>query len=106
MQMKYIVVRANDFRTGTEQYEFPIMFPHNIVHKDMYDISVYAVGDGGDFRVNAILGAGFCEVQMDANGNAYVHCWGRSESLEIDSRGKLDSAAFARCQTEKSTRIN
>ncbi|MDU8351127.1 hypothetical protein RYA05_04355 [Pseudomonas syringae pv. actinidiae] len=105
MQMKYIVVRANDFRTGTEQFEFPIMFPHNIVHKDMADITTYATGDGGDYRVNKVLGAGFCSVSVNDQGEAYVSCWGRSESLEVDSRGKADEAAFARCANLTSTRI-
>lgn len=106
MQMKYIVVRANDFRTGKEQYELPIMFPHNIVHKDMYEMgAIYAVGDGGDYRVNEILGAGFCDLRVDAEGNAYVYCWGESESLEVKSRGDLDNKAFARCQNLQSTRV-
>lgn len=106
MQMKYIVVGAHDFRTGKDQYEFPIMFPHNIVHKDMADITTYATGDGGDFRVNKVLGAGFCSVGVDAKGNATVNCWGESESLEIKSRGKADEAAFMRCANLNSTRVN
>lgn len=105
MQMKYIVVGAHDYRTGKEQYEFPIMFPHNVVHKDMADITTYAVGDGGDYRVNKVLGAGFCEPRVDKEGNAFIFCYGESESLEIKSRGQKDSDAFARCQNLTSTRV-
>lgn len=106
MQMKYIVVAAHDFRTGTQQYEFPIMFPHNIVHKDMADITIYSTGDGGDFRVSKVLGAGFCTVGVDKDGNGTVNCFGESESLGIKSRFALDSAAFARCASLTSTRVN
>ncbi len=107
MKMKYIVVKANDYRTGKELSEFPIMFPANIVHKDMYDASRYGVAEGGDYRVSECVGAGFCNLDKDSSGEMIVNCFGESESLGVKSRYEKDNAAFKRCHTAmSSTRVN
>lgn len=54
----------------------PVVFGETLSHKH-----VAKLGHG------TCLGAGFCSI--DADGR--YHCYGNSESLQIDSRGKEDS---------------
>lgn len=76
--MKYIVVRLN----GKEAiFTFPRSIDHNRMHEAVCGIRH---GSGGNWRrlYAEAISAGFID-----NGN----CHGRSETLDLDSRGDLDS---------------
>lgn len=57
-ELKYIVVDSF----------YPVIFPNTLVHADVA------------YRVGHITGAGFCR-----KGPKGWQCWGRSESLDINS---------------------
>lgn len=63
-EMKYVMIDEN----------FPVIFHNTVVHRDMR----YA---------GRITSAGFC--QQDAEGTWF--CYGRSESLNMDSHPEQDS---------------
>lgn len=71
--MKYIIVRKHGL-----SLEVPILFHEAINHKD---INVSDVGD--------IVSAGFCEFEhevYEGGGACFVRAYGRSDSLDINSR--------------------
>lgn len=95
MRMKYIVGLCREFEDG-RWHELPIMFPQALVHKEMAE-QLTRIARKCDLMLYEIVGAGFCYV-----GDGEVVCEGRSESLSIKSRGALDTAAFARCNSYES----
>ena len=93
MLMKYIVVQSEDEHGNI--HELPIMFPYSLVHKAMKECTWRSLIES-DHRFISCVGAGFCSLGTDKLGGLIV-CFGESESLGIESRGELDTAAFARC---------
>lgn len=90
--MKYVVVqvvrkvRNQDGSIGEETLELPVIFPKELVHKDMADMVNIASRHGIDnWQSTRTIAAGF--VNFDAD----VICHGRSESLDISSRPDVDS---------------
>lgn len=71
MQQKYVITGAGE----------AILFPYSIMH-------IYAAGLSSGAR--RPLGAGFCDIS-----NGVVNCFGRSDSLNIDSRGDLDALVIS-----------
>lgn len=86
---KYVIFEATD--TNGNRYAIPVMFPLCINHDEMYAEARCALRstDNG-MRPGAVIGAGFCSI----TDKGEVHCTGKSESLNIKSRGKLDTAVF------------
>lgn len=81
--MKYIVLRLEDPR-GT--IEVPITFPEMLVHSDV----AMAIRRGCEGMGRAqVVGAGF----FSSTGMG-IECHGKSESLNVASRGKEDSKLF------------
>ncbi|MNE16630.1 hypothetical protein D3C80_1095810 [compost metagenome] len=83
--MKYIVMQGRDYQTGAI-HELPIIFPKCINHDVMSQMTIRAMDrTGGDIKPTLnVVSAGFCEVSADPN------CHGRSETLDLDSRGEQD----------------
>lgn len=82
MEMKYIVITDRDEENSEELI---IIFPKCIHHDRMFD-SVERIKFGPDHdwhrKTFVAVSAGF------VNG---THCYGRSESLRLESRGEIDS---------------
>lgn len=72
-ELKYIVVQDMFGNLA------PVMFPKALVHADV-----------AKFQRGPVYSAGFCE-----RGPRGWQCWGRSESLDVDSH-EGDEALFAR----------
>jgi hypothetical protein len=68
--MKYIIVKDR------EDDEHAIVFPDEIIHKD-----VARIHRATDVR---FISAGFCDMET-------LQCWGKSESLNRESRPEEDS---------------
>lgn len=89
--MKYIVVAVtykvrNGEEVVTESVELPIVFPDKLVHADMSEGAILAARLGTErWESTKIVGAGF--ITFGADG---VSCYGKSESLGVKSREKVD----------------
>lgn len=72
-EAKYIVVKHNGF-------ECPIIFDPLIMHKDMRG-------------TREVVSAGFVIITLDRElePNVVAQCYGRSDSLNIESRPEVDS---------------
>lgn len=79
MRQKYIV-----FKTGN--LEDIVTFSELMGHNDF----ARALGN------QKVLSAGFIEVYVDHNGQLACTCFGRSVTLELDSRGDLDTQVAMR----------
>lgn len=75
MRLKYIVLKGVDEHDG--MHKTPILFPHVLVHAEVYK-SLQRMREG--LRVMECVSAGFVDIRA-----AQVSCFGRSESLNIDS---------------------
>lgn len=75
MRLKYIVVKGID--EYDTMHKTPILFPHVLVHAEVYR-SLQRMREG--LRVMECVSAGFVDIR-----EAQVSCFGRSESLNIDS---------------------
>ena len=74
---KYIIVRQGAL-------ELPIVFPDLLVH---YDVA-RDLGYKGK-----VVAAGFCEVGAESDSPAAdYNCFGKSESLNVESRRSVDAA--------------
>jgi len=78
--MKYIVIE-NSFGL-----EIPMIFPEITTHEDMIPFDA------------KVVSAGFCEIIISCDfvgfigmGEIDVNCWGKSLSLNKESRGEIDS---------------
>lgn len=81
-EMKYVVVESK------EQGEQMFIFPKNINHNDFYDVLSYIkIGDNHNWTrpYRGIVSSGFTDGKT---------CYGRSESLQVDSRPE-DTALLA-----------
>lgn len=85
--MKYVVLQGRDRQTDA-LHELAIIFPKCFNHDNMANMAIRALDrTGGDIKPTLkIVSAGFCEVSGDPN------CHGRSETLDLDSRGEHDDA--------------
>ncbi len=90
--MKYVVVqvvrkvRNPDGTAGEETLELPVIFPKELVHKDMADmVNLAARREIDHWQSTKTVSAGF--VNFDAD----IICHGRSESLGMDSRRDVDA---------------
>lgn len=84
--MKYIVTVNHD-QKGKEEI---IIFSNSIIHKCMAEVVKRIKNSGGigwEREDREVIAAGFTD------GMA---CWGRSESLDLDSRGALDAKLISR----------
>ena len=88
--MKYIVMQR---QIGDNIQEIPIMFPSCIVHKHMALALLRLVGNPYNF-INKVASAG--EISVGHDGG--YHCFGHSETLNINSRGPEDEILFAACE--------
>lgn len=75
--VKYIV-----FTVPGLEGERVIIFNGMLVHK--------IVGESIEKQKGTIVSAGFCKFNTDDDG-LEVQCYGKSESLKVESRGFLDS---------------
>lgn len=89
MDFKYVIYKG--FNEDGDEHEIPFLFPAIIVHKDFERFRRHE-----HLNMMEIISAGFCQI-TSTNG---VKCWGRSESLNIDSRPKEDAEAILRCSAE------
>lgn len=87
MRMKYIVIEFDNDLIKTEQM---FVFSEQVMHNRMRD-SLEALRHGPDHKWERLypkaISAGFTDG---------VRCWGRSESLNLDSRADLDTALLQR----------
>ena len=79
MRSKYIMVEFLD--ENEREHQMPILFPQVVIHEDMW--KAVARGLHGALRP---LSAGFVEQRGDR-----LVCYGRSESLRLDSRPEADT---------------
>ena len=99
MQFKYVIMEADRFahgETNGEEHEVAFLFPGIIVHADFARFRRHT-----NLRGSAIVASGFVDIGRD--GKPY--CYGRSESLNIGSRGEIDSAIIARSSKHFSSSI-
>ncbi len=80
--MKYIVLSVSMGPNLTR--ELPIIFPDCLVHRDVFD-AIRLGSEDKSMRRAKVVAAGFVS-SMSIEGN----CNGRSETLDIKSRGKVD----------------
>ena len=81
--MKYIVMQHDD---GTE---VPIIFPNHpdFTHATLFDMVRRVKTPGANWKkcfINPVVSAGFIELES-------MKCYGRSESLNVDSRPEEDA---------------
>lgn len=79
--MKYIVLEVQHPDRG--RIEVPVVFPEVLIHKQV----AMALRHCDDMRSAKPVAAGF----LSSFGMADVACYGRSESLDLNSRGAVDS---------------
>lgn len=79
--MKYIIIQTD--KNGIKQ-NFPIIFPADLVHSEV----AQAITSG---RVEDMLGAQVISAGFLSSHEMTPNCHGRSESIGVDSRGKVDS---------------
>jgi len=72
LDYKYIIVDNGE--SGTE---IPIIFSYRIAHSN--------IAQG---YVGKVVSAGFCQINLE---NGYVGCFGKSQSLKLESRGFVDA---------------
>jgi len=75
--MKYVMIKSNNFET-------PFVFPDTETHSD--------VAKRLNHNLEHVVSAGFCNHGVRENGEVEWACWGKSISLNIDSRGDVDTA--------------
>jgi len=83
--MKYIMLELS---LGDLRYNVPVIFPDTLVHEDMGKAVVHAANRSVPKADVKMVSAGFVS---NCSG---VTCYGRSESLDLDSRpedGKIIS---------------
>lgn len=81
--MKYVVIRKT---LGSVTREFPIAFPNDLSH---VDVAQALIAGCYELKEGVVVGAGEMSC-MDVEPN----CYGRSATLNVDSREELDDAAF------------
>lgn len=81
--MKYVVFRKEE--ANGDAMEIPILFPNQLVHQLVAEKLLEMEGMEG-FKV---VSAGECS-SMDVSPK----CSGRSDTLKVESRGKVDSDLF------------
>lgn len=79
--MKYVILRGSAV-IGEDVHEMPFIFPGIVNHSDFKRFRRFE-----NFRDVEIVSAGF--VEFGENG---AYCYGRSESLRMESRGEIDAA--------------
>lgn len=90
MQFKYVIFEGDKRVTtegGGERHEVAFLFPGIIVHADFKRFRRHT-----HLQMDEIVAAGFVDIGRD--GKPYCH--GRSESLDISSRGEIDEAIILR----------
>lgn len=83
MDWKYVVIECIDEHDAI--YEYPIIFPKEIVQFDMSK-AILGITDLKENYIAKIVSAGF--LNMTPEG---VFCYGESESLGVSSREEIDS---------------
>lgn len=82
--MKYIVMQVKSKKVGT--LEIPFLFPEIVVHSDMAKAAAHLLrGQFQDGVIVPISAGFFCSPDLD------IVCHGKSESLNLESRPKVDS---------------
>ena len=66
MELKYLILECR----GTES---PVIFPNWIEHHEMA-------------KGKKVLSAGFCRIKRGVEDNWKVTCWGKSQSLKVESQ--------------------
>ena len=87
--MKYIVVEV---KQQDITREFPFIFPEAIIHSDMYKMAERNLMMELHADSVRCVGAGFisCVNMLRATVGDSACCYGRSESLNVSSRGETD----------------
>lgn len=96
MEFKYISVFIANETYGREIGERIFIFPKEINHDEFYRgvsrLHIYPDWNQKDRISENIVGAGFTDL---------VTCYGRSETLRIDSRGEADTLLLGQPSTVK-----
>lgn len=101
--MKYVVIKVEDYPTTDPRAEaiireMPVVFPEHMVHSMVYDslahmLRLEVLGTKRRRELSCV-GAGFMSSTVfPAIGDSFCH--GKSESLNVKSRGTEDDALFS-----------
>lgn len=91
MQFKYVIFEGDKRENGSvtdERHAIAFLFPGIIVHADFARFRRHT-----HVQMDEIVSAGFVDF---ADNGATVFCFGRSESLKLDSRGEIDAEIIRR----------
>jgi len=89
--MKYIVMQR---KYAGMIKEVPIIFPNELVHKHVAMALLSLNGNPYNF-INKVASAGDVAIEADYSE---IHCTGRSDTLNIDSRGDIDENLIIMCE--------